>query len=227
VFVPDGVKSPTLSVVAKYNGQITDTLPIGGGQIDVSCIFTGGILELNGVPYFTSPTPFVFTITENKTHNFKVVGVGGTVEKQLNIIVKQPVPPTPPTALELYMAIAWGITAMYESTISKDGPWTNTGIDFSIPCQPASRWTFNLSPEKRCFVDLGISCPGIDSFDFPWSVNPDNTLNGVDPQRTIIEWGEGILVLEFESTTIKWDDVQKKWINNPKWVKQVLVPVTN
>ncbi len=224
VFIPDGVKVPTLSIITKYNGQITDTLPIGGGQIEVNCIFENGILELNGVQYFTSPTPFVFTINENKTYVFKVVGIGGTVEKQLNIIVKQPLPPT---ALELYMVGSWKKTVIYQSTISKDGPWTNTGIDFTIPCQPHSRWTFNLSPEKRCFVDRGISCSEIGFFDFPWSVNPDNTLNGVSPQRTIIEWGEGTLVLEYEDTNIEWDEVHKIWVNNPEWTKTVLVPVIN
>jgi len=156
VFVPDGVKSPTLSIISKYNGQITDTLPIGGGQIDVSCIFTGGKLELNGVQYFTSPTPFVFTITENKTYNFKVVGEGGTVEKQLNIIVKQPIPPTQD---ELLLCLApWQKTKWEIQRDIPNGPWENIDI---WPCLSDDIFTYFLYPSKDCVMDAGVSlCDG-------------------------------------------------------------------
>ena len=130
---------PTITTSFTFNGQALDTLPYSGGPVVVKVVFANGFLYLNGIAYENSPATFNFTITETKTYDFKVVGIGGEISLPFTV------PVYVPTEQELMLynnAYPWVLTKLEESPYSFNGPWNEFGGFLG------TKMTFYLSPKK-------------------------------------------------------------------------------
>lgn len=212
--------SPTGDVSFTYNGLVVDSLPYPGGEIVATINFANGDLVFNGNTYHKSPVSINLTTIGTEVFDFTIKGICEVITISLVIPVKDLT-----TREQQIIFGSWYVVHARESYTGPDGPWEETGIDFTAPCEQDNTYKFSATPEngRKLIFDQGVLCSGGISpiFTFDWRLEGDSLFIGDGPSTRFlksVDWDHMVWIEKGYSHT--WNG--SVYITVPMWMEFTL-----